>query len=99
MVSNFTLYAMIKVNYSHFALHSVMLTTEIINPVVVGWANYYKNCVASYTFRYADHFIFLKLWQWVVRRHSNKSKEWIMKKYFSKIDNDKWCFTPDNKDK
>jgi RNA-directed DNA polymerase len=70
----------------------------LLNPVVVGWANYYKNCVASHTFRYADHFIFLKLWQWAVRRHSNKSKEWIMKKYFSKIDNDKWCFTPDNKD-
>ena len=37
---------------------------RLLNPVIVGWVNYYKNCVASDTFRKADYLIFEKLWQW-----------------------------------
>lgn len=31
---------------------------RLLNPVIVGWVNYYKNCVASDTFRKADYLIF-----------------------------------------
>lgn len=34
---------------------------RLLNPVIVGWVNYYKNCVASDTFRKADYLIFEKL--------------------------------------
>ena len=37
---------------------------RLLNPVITGWVNYYKNCVASDTFRKADYLIFEKLWQW-----------------------------------
>lgn len=65
---------------------------RLLNPVIVGWVNYYKNCVASDTFRKADYLIFEKLWQWAQRRHPKKGKYWIADKYFTRIKNRNWCF-------
>ncbi|KAA6309961.1 hypothetical protein EZS27_038650 [termite gut metagenome] len=65
---------------------------RLMNPVIVGWVNYYKNCVASDTFRKADYLIFEKLWQWARRRHPKKGKNWIADKYFTRIKNRNWCF-------
>lgn len=65
---------------------------RLLNPIITGWVNYYKNCVASETFRKADYLIFEKLWQWAQRRHPKKGKHWIAAKYFTKIKNRNWCF-------
>lgn len=65
---------------------------RLLNPVIVGWVNYYKNCAASDTFRKADYLIFEKLWQWARRRHPKKGKSWIADKYFTRIKNRNWCF-------
>jgi RNA-directed DNA polymerase len=73
-----------------------------LNPIITGWANYYKSCVASETFRKADYLIFQKLWAWAMRRHPKKGKYWIANKYFRKIKNRNWTFavdTPDYKGK
>jgi RNA-directed DNA polymerase len=66
---------------------------RFLNPVITGWANYYKSSVASETFRKADSLIFHKLWRWSVRRHPKKGKYWIANKYFRKIRNRNWCFS------
>jgi RNA-directed DNA polymerase len=65
---------------------------RLLNPVIVGWVNYYKNCVASDTFRKADYLIFEKLWQWAKRRHPQKGKNWVADRYFTRIKNRNWCF-------
>jgi RNA-directed DNA polymerase len=65
---------------------------RLMNPVIVGWVNYYKNCVASDTFRKVDYLIFEKLWQWAGRRHPKKGKYWIADRYFTRIKNRNWCF-------
>jgi RNA-directed DNA polymerase len=65
---------------------------RLLNPVIVGWVNYYKNCAASDTFRKTDYLIFEKLWQWARRRHPKKGKNWIADKYFTRIKNRNWCF-------
>lgn len=70
---------------------------RLLNPVIVGWVNYYKCCVASDTFRKADYLIFEKLWQWAQRRHPKKGKYWIADKYFTRIKNRNWCFVADFK--
>ena len=62
------------------------------NPVITGRVNYYKNCVASDTFRKADYLIFEKLWQWAKRRHPKKGKYWIADRYFTRVKNRNWCF-------
>lgn len=58
---------------------------RLLNPVITGWVNYYKNCVASDTFRKADYLIFEKLWQWAKRRHPKKGKYWIADRYFTRV--------------
>lgn len=65
---------------------------RLLNPVITGWVNYYKECVASDTFRKADYLIFEKLWQWAQRRHPKKGKYWIASKYFTRVKNRNWCF-------
>ena len=65
---------------------------RFLNPVITGWVNYYKNCVASDTFRKADYLIFEKLWQWAKRRHPKKGKYWIAERYFTRVKNRNWCF-------
>lgn len=73
-----------------------------LNPIITGWANYYKSCVASDTFRKADYLIFQKLWAWAIRRHPKKGRYWIANKYFRKVKNRNWTFavdTPDYKGK
>ena len=63
-----------------------------LNPILNGWANYYKHSAASNVFRKADHQIYEKLWRWALRRHGNKCKGWIKNRYFHRIDGRDWVF-------
>jgi RNA-directed DNA polymerase len=63
-----------------------------LNPIIKGWANYYRGAVSKKTFNKLHHIIWQKLWAWAKRRHPNKGKKWIAKKYFHTIDNRKWGF-------
>ena len=43
-----------------------------LNPKIRGWANYYRTVVASETFAKCDNQLWMQLWRWSVKRHSNK---------------------------
>jgi len=58
---------------------------NILNPKIRGWANYHKSVCAKETFSYVDHKIRVCLWKWAMRRHPNKGKKWIARKYFHRI--------------
>jgi RNA-directed DNA polymerase len=58
---------------------------HLLNPKIRGWANYYCHVVSKATFAYVDHCIFERILRWVNRRHSEKSAEWIRKKYFRPV--------------
>lgn len=64
----------------------------ILNPKLQGWANFYRHSVASKTFSYVDNQIHQALRRWAKRRHPNKSKLWIMQKYFCTVGLDNWVF-------
>lgn len=53
-----------------------------LNPIIRGWANYHRHASSKQTFSRIDHLIYWALWRWAKRRHSQKSKAWIRKKYF-----------------
>ena len=55
---------------------------KMMNPKLRGWANYYRHSVAKQVFGYVGHQIFLALWRWAVRRHPNKGRQWVARKYF-----------------
>jgi RNA-directed DNA polymerase len=63
-----------------------------LNPIIKGWTNYFRSCVASETFDSLDYLMWQKLWAWVKRRHNTKGKKWIVDKYFHTIGKRKWCF-------
>jgi RNA-directed DNA polymerase len=63
-----------------------------LNPIIRGWANYYCYSSAKETFNYIDYRIWKMLWQWCLRRHKNKGKQWIRYRYFMDIDSRKWIF-------
>jgi RNA-directed DNA polymerase len=54
-----------------------------LNPLIRGWANYYRHAVSSRTFAYADHRVWQMLWQWAKRRHPKKPAKRVKARYFS----------------
>ncbi len=62
-----------------------------LNPLLQGWANYYRNGASKRTFEKLDHCIWNQLWRWTKRRHPDKSATWRKNRYFSR-DSDRWNF-------
>ena len=69
-----------------------------LNPVIRGWANYHRNQVSKKTFDKVDHLIWKQLWQWACRRHPNKSRTWVKRRYFAREGNRDWVFRATVKD-
>ena len=66
---------------------------RLLNPVIRGWALYHRHIVAKKRFRELDKYIFQLLWRWAVRRHKNKGKRWVKRKYFKSIGTRNWVFS------
>jgi RNA-directed DNA polymerase len=64
-----------------------------LNPKIRGWTNYFRHVCSKKTFGYVSHNIFQALWSWAKRRHPNKSKGWIKKKYFRSTATRSWIFS------
>jgi RNA-directed DNA polymerase len=66
---------------------AVGLTQEALlrqlNPLLRGWANYYRNGASARTFAKLDYYVYRRLQRWMHRRHPSKSKAWKRQKYFT----------------
>ena len=66
---------------------AVGLTQEALlrqlNPLLRGWANYYRNGASARTFAKLDYYVYRRLRRWMHRRHPTKSKAWKWQKYFT----------------
>lgn len=71
-----------KLVQSATALPQEVLLRQL-NPLLRGWANYYRNGAAKQTFGKLDYYIRNKLRRWATRRHPHKSEVWKRRKYFS----------------
>ncbi|MGH2416523.1 MAG: group II intron reverse transcriptase/maturase, partial [Microcystaceae cyanobacterium] len=60
-----------------------------LNPILIGFANYYKSVVSKETFGYISHRIWQYLWRWAKRRHPHKNTKWVRKRYFKSIKGNK----------
>jgi RNA-directed DNA polymerase len=63
-----------------------------LNPMITGWANYFRSGVAKKTFAKLDHLLWIKLRKWAIRRKGRKSPAQALNIYFHRIDTRKWCF-------
>lgn len=65
------------------------LSTKL-NPILRGFANYYKGVVRKETFNYINYRIWKSLWKWAKPRHPMKSVTWVKNKYFPEQEVKKW---------
>jgi RNA-directed DNA polymerase len=66
-----------------------------LNPIMRGWAAYYRGVVSGKIFDSLDNYAWKLLYKWAKRGHSNKSKRWVIRRYFGKFNkfrNDRWVF-------
>ena len=63
-----------------------------LNPLLRGFANYYRGAVSKETFSYIDNRVHKYLWYWASRRHPNQSKKWVQNRYYGRYQGDKWTF-------
>ena len=63
-----------------------------LNPLLRGFANYYRGTVSKETFSYIKNRVWQYLWRWATRRHPNKGKRWIKDRYFQWCQGNNWTF-------
>ena len=66
-----------------------------LNPIIRGWAAYYRGVVSSRIFNALDMHMWRLNYKWANHSHPKKPKKWITKRYFgrfNKFRNDQWVF-------
>ena len=69
---------------------NIVTVVERLNPIIRGWANYFRTVASKKTFSAMDNKLMIQLMRWGKRKHPARSKAWIRNKYlFKDIKNDK----------
>jgi RNA-directed DNA polymerase len=55
---------------------------EALNPQIAGWSKYYKHVIGHIAFSKLGTVLFAMLYAWAKRRHPDKGKGWIVRKYW-----------------
>jgi RNA-directed DNA polymerase len=66
-----------------------------LNPILRGWAAYYRTVVSKQVFAQIDHTLVWTMLKWGRHRHETKSYRWIMNRYFGRFHparQDRWLF-------
>ena len=69
--------------------------TSRLNPIIRGWAAYYRGVVSKEVFSTLDHYLWKITYQWALAAHRNKSKRWVADRYFGNFHptrQDRWVF-------
>ena len=72
-----------------------MAVLRRINPIVRGWAAYYRTVVSSSTFRRLDEYMWKLTYKWARYSHPNKPRSWVTARYFGRFNpsrQDQWVF-------
>jgi RNA-directed DNA polymerase len=66
-----------------------------MNPIIRGWAAYYRSVVSSRTFATLDTHMWRLAYKWAKYSHSNKPTRWVIARYFGTFNQsrrDQWVF-------
>lgn len=75
--------------------HNVIEIIQRLNPIIRGWANYYRTQVSSRIFTALDSWMFHRQVRFARHTHPMKPVKWTREKYWGKLNkarNDKWVF-------
>lgn len=74
---------------------SIQRVIEKLNPIIRGWANYFRTGVSSECFRTLDNWMFRRECRYAKRIHPHKNKKWRTSRYWGKLNlerQDNWVF-------
>jgi RNA-directed DNA polymerase len=66
-----------------------------LNPVITGWAAYYRIGVSKHAYSLLDDHLWRLAWKWADFSHPNKPRRWIITRHFGMFNparQDKWVF-------
>ena len=66
-----------------------------LNPIIRGWANYYRTQVSAAIFADLDVYLWKLTYKWATSSHRNKPKSWVVARYFgqfNKARQNRWVF-------
>ena len=66
-----------------------------LNPIIRGWAAYYRTQVSAEIFGKLDHYLWRLTYKWATFSHANKPTSWVVYRYFGKFNKarqDRWVF-------
>lgn len=66
-----------------------------INPIVRGWAAYYRGVVSTETFHTLDGYLWKLTYKWALYRHNHRSRRRIIARYYGQFHparRDRWVF-------
>lgn len=75
--------------------HSVPVILDKLNPIIRGWANYFRIGTSSKIFQALDSWMLERAYRYAKRKHPMKSWEWRKEKYWGQLNpekTDRWVF-------
>lgn len=63
-----------------------------LNARLRGWCNYYRHVCSKSVFNFVNHKVWFEIFQWCQRRHPERSKTWVARRYFKRMNNRSWTF-------
>ena len=75
--------------------HDAQMVLIRLNPIIRGWAAYYRHCVSARVFNELDWHVWKLAWKWANWTHPHKGKRWVVSRYFGAFNparRDRWVF-------
>ena len=68
---------------------------RMLNPIVRGWAAYYRGVVSTDVFQSLDHYVWKLTYKWALYRHNHRPRHRIVARYYGQFHptrKDRWVF-------
>ena len=63
-----------------------------LNPITIGWGNYYRHFVSKHTYNVIKQYTWDKVWQWTKKKHPTRSVKYRVSRYIKSIKEGKWDY-------
>jgi RNA-directed DNA polymerase len=61
--------------------HSLADLVEQLNPLLIGWGNYFRHSAAKATFNYLGYYTWHRVWRWLRRKHPRVPWKTLKRRY------------------
>jgi len=81
--------------WRHLKGQNAKAAVKELNPIIRGWANYFRISVASKVFQQLDEWMFRREVRYAKRNHPKKSAAWMQARYFGRLNperDENWVF-------